>query len=51
VRHHMNGRVVPVDELAIVPDLVGLLNCHANSLGNIIAEGDAFSAAALGCGC
>jgi hypothetical protein len=25
-------RVVPVNELAIVPDLVGLLNCHADSL-------------------
>src|SRR5579864_406374 len=32
VRHHMNGGVVPVDELAIVPDLLGLLNRHAHSL-------------------
>jgi hypothetical protein len=41
----MNGRVVPVDELAIVPDLVGLLDCHADSLmgasfSTIISEGD-----------
>ena len=38
VRHHVDGRVVPVDELAVVPDLVGLLDCHAYSfeisLGN-----------------
>src|SRR5580693_4393216 len=32
VRHDVDGRVVPVDELAVVPDLVGLLDCHADSL-------------------
>ena len=28
VRHHVNGRVVPVDEFTVVPDLVGLLDGH-----------------------
>src|SRR5579864_1096401 len=32
VRHYMNGRIVPVDELPVVPDLLGLLNRHAHSL-------------------
>jgi hypothetical protein len=40
VRHHVDGRVVPVDELAVVPDLVGLLNRHADSLNSIIDEGN-----------
>ena len=31
VRHHVDRRVVPVDELAVMPDLVGLLHCHSNS--------------------
>ena len=31
VRHHVDGRVVPIDELAVVPDFVGLLNRHAIS--------------------
>jgi hypothetical protein len=38
VRHHMNGRVIPVNQLAVVPDLVGLLDGHADSFENIIAE-------------
>src|ERR1700675_4924416 len=32
VRHHVEGSVVPGDELAIVPDFVRLLNGHADSL-------------------
>src|ERR1700751_1659662 len=32
VRHHVDGRVVPANELAVVPDLVGLLNRHGGSL-------------------
>jgi hypothetical protein len=32
VRHHVDVGVVPVDELAVVPDLVSLLDCHADSL-------------------
>src|ERR1700722_41111 len=31
VRHHVDGRVVPIDELAVMPNLVGLLDCHADS--------------------
>jgi hypothetical protein len=31
VRHHVNRGRVPGDELAVVPDLVGLLDCHADS--------------------
>src|ERR1700731_1775431 len=31
VRHHMNCGLVPGDELAVVPDLIGLLDCHAHS--------------------
>jgi hypothetical protein len=38
VRHHMNGRVVPVHQLAVVLDLLGLLDCHANSLEVVIAN-------------
>src|ERR1041385_5098687 len=39
VRHNVEGRVVPVDELAIVPDLCGLLDCHSDSFARpIIAE-------------
>src|ERR1700681_1531506 len=33
VRHHVEGRVVPGDELAVVPDFVRLLNGHADSSG------------------
>src|ERR1700682_4631825 len=32
VRHHVEGSVVPGDELAVVPDFVRLLNGHADSL-------------------
>jgi hypothetical protein len=39
VRHHVERRLVPVDELAIVPDLCGLLDCHSDSFARpIIAE-------------
>jgi hypothetical protein len=31
VRHHVNGGFVPGNELAVVPDFVGLLDCHADS--------------------
>ena len=30
--HYVDGRVVPVDQLAVVPDFFGLLDCHAFSL-------------------
>src|SRR5271157_4781600 len=32
VRHYVESSVVPVDELAVVPDFVRLLNCHGASL-------------------
>ena len=32
VRHDVNGRVVPVDQFAVVPDFIGLLDCHSDSL-------------------
>jgi hypothetical protein len=33
VRHHVEGGVVPGNELAVVPDFVRLLNGHADSFG------------------
>src|ERR1700722_8781557 len=37
MRHHVDGCVVPVNQLAIVPDLFGLLNRHANSLVSVVS--------------
>ncbi len=31
VRHHVNRRFIPGNELAIVPDIFRLLDCHADS--------------------
>src|SRR5208282_1315493 len=44
VRHHVERGVVPGDELAVVPDFVGLLNRHADSFGaKIRGSGRRFS--------
>src|SRR5208283_3346171 len=32
VRHYVDGRIIPVNELAVVPDFVRLLNGHKDSL-------------------